>query len=114
MPVGSSVLLPLFIIHRDPELWQYPEEYYPDHFLSEAVEKRHPYAFLPFSSGPRGCIGKLYAYNGLKVIMAKLLQNFIIEADLKVRDIRLRTDISIRSINGYNVRLKKRIHDSTI
>lgn len=59
VPAGCEVLLPLFAISRDPKHWEHPEDFYPDHHLPEAVKKRHSYSFLPFSAGPRGCIGKL-------------------------------------------------------
>lgn len=101
-------------MHRDASLWQYPEEYYPDHFLPEAVEKRHPFAYIPFSSGPRGCIGKTFAYAGLKIILANILQKFTIESDMKIQEIRLKADVSIRSIDGYNIRIKNRIWDKSV
>ena len=57
-PVGVDVNVPVYAIHRDPEIWgENPEKFDPEHFSTEANEKRHPYAFLPFGSGPHQCIG---------------------------------------------------------
>ncbi|GMS97752.1 hypothetical protein PENTCL1PPCAC_19927, partial [Pristionchus entomophagus] len=61
LPKNLAVTVAPWISHRDPDNWERPEEFYPDHFLPEKVSARDPYAYIPFSAGPRNCIGQKFA-----------------------------------------------------
>lgn len=58
LPAGLSVALLIYGMHRNPSVYPDPDVYKPERFLPEQSAGRHPYAFLPFSAGPRNCIGK--------------------------------------------------------
>ena len=54
---GVGVNIPTYVLHHDPEVWDKPQEFNPDNFSPEAKQKRDPYSYLPFGTGPRQCIG---------------------------------------------------------
>ena len=60
IPAGTNVILCKFLLHRDPTIYPEPETFDPDRFLPENAEKRNPFAYVPFSAGPRNCIGQKY------------------------------------------------------
>jgi len=63
LPAGATVVLSIYGMHRNPEVFTDPESFKPERFLPEQSEGRHPYAFIPFSAGPRGCIGMNSLYS---------------------------------------------------
>ncbi|XP_029433157.1 cytochrome P450 3A29-like [Rhinatrema bivittatum] len=76
IPEQTIIVIPAFVMHRDPEYWTEPEEFRPERFSKEARDSMDPYTFLPFGLGPRNCIGMRFALLNMKVAMTVLLQNF--------------------------------------
>ncbi|KAH7978002.1 hypothetical protein HPB49_004147 [Dermacentor silvarum] len=80
VPENSDIDIIVYALHRDPTVFPDPEAFNPERFLPENVANRHPYAYIPFSAGPRNCIGQRYAYMELKIIVATILRRFCLKA----------------------------------
>ncbi len=59
-PIGprTDVFISPYLLHRHPEFWSEPEEFRPERFAGADAEERHRFAYIPFSVGPRHCIGE--------------------------------------------------------
>jgi cytochrome P450 len=61
VPAGTEIYVPPYFIQRNPSVWEEPDCFNPDRFRPDTAKHRHRLATIPFSSGPRNCIGALLA-----------------------------------------------------
>lgn len=76
IPKGTMVVAMPYATHRHPQYWQKPLEFYPEHFEAAAVAQRPRYAYFPFGSGQRICIGLHFAHMEAALILADVAQRF--------------------------------------
>jgi hypothetical protein len=65
-----------YVTHRHPAFWENPERFDPDRFTPERVRERPRFADLPFSGGPRLCIGNEFALMEAQLVLAMTLQRY--------------------------------------
>jgi len=103
IPANTNVILMNFALHRDPTLFTNPDQFNPDRFSSSNTEKQHPYAYVPFSAGPRNCIGQKFAMMEEKIIVSSVLRNFNLKTEMKMEEIPLMTEVILRPKDGIQV-----------
>ncbi|XP_050350102.1 cytochrome P450 6k1-like [Nymphalis io] len=76
---GTVVYINSIGMHYDPKYFPEPHKFDPDRFLPENKSKIEPYSYLPFGDGPRGCIGKRFAFMTMQFALASVLLNYNIK-----------------------------------
>ncbi|WP_214319981.1 cytochrome P450 [Nonomuraea sediminis] len=74
IPAGTNVVIPVYLAHRNPRLWQDPDRFDPERFLPGATHPR--FAYLPFGGGRRICVGAGFAVMEATLIIAMIAQRF--------------------------------------
>ncbi|RIB09227.1 cytochrome P450 [Gigaspora rosea] len=74
IPKGVKTTVSLWQVHRNPDIWNDVDEFIPERFINP--EKEIKSNWVPFSSGPRSCIGQNFSMMEQKVIIAMTLLNF--------------------------------------
>lgn len=73
---NSIALISPWILHRDPDLWPEPLRFRPERFEAAEARHRHPFAYVPFAGGPRGCLGQRFALTETLSALAVLCARF--------------------------------------
>lgn len=76
LPKGCDIFVIPYLTHRIEEIYPEPESFIPERFSPENSKVRSPYAFLPFSAGPRNCIGYKFGLYEMKTIMSTILRSY--------------------------------------
>ena len=71
---GALVMIAPWLLHRSGDLWENPNHFQPQRFAEGA--KYNPFAFIPFSVGPRICAGLNFGLDESILCLAGLIQRF--------------------------------------
>lgn len=94
------------MVLRDPDYFSNPSDFIPERFDSDSNEKIHPFAYIPFSAGPRNCIGQKYAMFEIKSTVSKMLRHF--ELLPLGPDVKPVINLILRSKTGMHIGLRPR------
>ncbi|NXD03116.1 CP4F4 protein, partial [Certhia familiaris] len=100
IPKGVTCLMSIYGTHHNPELWPEPEVFDPLRFSPENSKGRSPSSFIPFSAGPRNCIGQSFAMAEMKVAVALALSRFVLRRDTARPPPRRKPELILRAEDG--------------
>ncbi|MCK0197007.1 cytochrome P450 [Ancylobacter sp. 6x-1] len=74
---SALVMIAPWLLHRSADLWEKPNHFLPERFLSGA--RIDPYAYIPFAVGPRICPGMNFGLDEATLCLAILAQRFEVQ-----------------------------------
>ncbi|XP_029663901.1 cytochrome P450 9e2-like [Formica exsecta] len=107
---GSVMVISIYGLHRDPKYFPNPDKFDPERFSEENKDNIVPYTYLPFGHGPRKCIGNRFALMETKILIAHLLQKFILKKTEKTVEpvVYDKRDFNLTPEGGFWIGLEKR------
>jgi cytochrome P450 family 4 len=129
IPAGTTLQCLTLAIHRNPEFFPDPLAYKPERFFPEEAIGRHPYAYIPFSAGPRNCIGnksgstkcdrisiesispgpgQRFALLESKVVLSSLLRRYKFELSSYAKPPIPSYHVVLKSLTGINLVVSER------
>jgi cytochrome P450 len=76
IPRGSFISVASWVLHRHKLWWSEPQEFRPERFLPENADKVDRFAYIPFGTGPRVCLGKHLGLLEATMLLAMTAQEF--------------------------------------
>lgn len=109
MPKGTTCAIFTYLVHRNSDIFPQPEVFDPDRFTPSQASGRHPFAYIPFSAGPRNCIGQKFAIIEQKIVVANVVRNFYLKSVDERDKLIITGEMVLRSRNGLRLVLEKRL-----
>ncbi|CAK1553504.1 unnamed protein product [Leptosia nina] len=112
IPKGSGIIVSIWGVHRNPKIWG-PDalSFDPDRFLPERCKNLHPCSYIPFSYGPRNCLGYQYAMMSMKTALSSILRRYRVVGEPEkgpVPHIPVKLEVMLKAVDGYEVALELR------
>ncbi len=101
---GAPIMIAPWLLHRHRDYWERPDEFDPTRFTTPEGKESAKCAYLPFSKGPRVCIGAAYATQEAVLILASIVRRFRVEPDKDHVPMPVGR-VTVRSDNGVRVKL---------
>ncbi|XP_004518434.1 cytochrome P450 4d1 [Ceratitis capitata] len=80
LPAGTNIGIAPLYLGRQADLFPEPNSFKPERFdFAHETKKINPYAYIPFSAGPRNCIGQRFAMLEVKSVVTNVLRHYAID-----------------------------------
>ncbi|UMM37758.1 hypothetical protein L5515_009424 [Caenorhabditis briggsae] len=109
LPKGVRIILVPLVLQRNPLLFENPNVYDPENFSEEKMSSRHAYSDVPFSAGPRNCIGQKFAMMEEKAVISWFFRKYRISANVAFEDNKILPEIIMKSSLGFPVTITHRM-----
>lgn len=77
VPKGTEYIMDIWNMHRIKANWKFDAtKFNPENFFPQNAIERHPYSYVPFSAGPRNCIGLYWFVFNVNLKLYRLTSNF--------------------------------------
>ncbi|XP_022816442.1 cytochrome P450 4c21-like [Spodoptera litura] len=110
---GTGIMINIWALHRNPRYWgDDADQFRPERFLN--LDLKHPAAFMPFSYGPRNCVGYQYAMISMKTMLSTLLRRYKIlpatkpNSNAEFPPLRLKFDLMMKDADGFQICIEPR------
>jgi len=104
---GTDIFISPYFLHRNKKYWDEPELFNPDRFESAAVKLRHKFAYIPFSAGPRRCIGDFFGIIEAQIHFGLMARQFKFEF-INDHPVELAPEVNLRTKHPINMRISLR------
>ncbi|HXJ94956.1 MAG TPA: cytochrome P450 [Terriglobia bacterium] len=107
LPARTNVVLPPWVVHRDPRFFDQPDEFRPERWTGEFEDQLPKFAYFPFGGGQRTCIGASFAKMQTALMLATMAQSFRCRLARGFK-LKLRPTITLQPAHGIAVAIEKR------
>ncbi|CAH1400224.1 unnamed protein product [Nezara viridula] len=103
---GKTVVVFTYGVHHSKKHWDNPDEFIPERFTPGT--NRHSFSYIPFSAGPRNCIGQKYAILVLKTMLSTVVRKCWLEPVASMDSLDLDYAITLKPSGGLLVKVLPR------
>lgn len=110
LPQGTIAIIPVYRLQRSAIVWGHDhDQFVPERFSPERSHEFDPFFFMPFSHGPRNCIGSKYAMMSVRVFLCHLVTQYEFHTDMKFNELEIRRETTLHLENEYAITARRRL-----
>ena len=100
VPAGTEIYISPYLIQRHPAFWKDPDRFNPDRFAPDESRTRHPMTMIPFSAGPRKCIGESLARIEMQIHLMTIAKHLRLRS-VGEQPIQLEAGVNLRNKHDF-------------
>ncbi|MFP3873425.1 MAG: cytochrome P450 [Thiohalophilus sp.] len=107
VPAGTDIFITPYYLHRHPRYWSQAEVFDPERFAEANIRAQHKQAYIPFSAGPRRCIGDFFATVEMQMHFGLMARKFRVQL-LDKQPVELEPAVNLRNKQPIYLQLTRR------